>query len=130
MKNECLKLEKLPSLRPPSNIFISTIPAIGGFSWFQIWATLVIILPEIPAAMISVAPVFTGASYVPFTCQTEEDLSQALEEGPSSMRGHQIYSGMDPLLCSLNCTRRVAQGSPFSSVVQEVGLCHDLVLQS
>lgn len=33
----------------------------GGFSWFQLWAAVITICPEIPAAMVSLSPVLTGS---------------------------------------------------------------------
>ncbi|OXA36584.1 Organic cation transporter protein [Folsomia candida] len=43
---------------------------LGGFSWFQMWAMVVIISPEIVAAMIALSPVLTGSSDVLFVCET------------------------------------------------------------
>lgn len=45
---------------------ITTVEAmlekLGGFSYFQFWAAMVTITPEISAAMISLSPVLIGSS--------------------------------------------------------------------
>jgi len=46
----------------------------GGFSWFQIWASVILILPEIPSAMIAMSPVLTGSThlnYAHYSCGDE-----------------------------------------------------------
>jgi len=39
-----------------------TLFFVGGFSYFQLWAGLVLLAPEIPAAMIAMLPVFIGGT--------------------------------------------------------------------
>ena len=85
------------------------VNCIGGYSWFQLFATIVIILPEIPASMIAISPILTGTSQVAYECETEDG----------------IYSLTQSNVCSYkNCTGPVSApahpASAFTSIVQEV----------
>jgi len=95
---------------------------LGGYSWFQIWATLVVILPEIAAAMIAVAPVFTGTSNVAFTCVTPIQVVPLAQDPRAVLTKGTMYSGMDEFICSSNCSNRQPLGFSYASVVQEVSI--------
>ncbi len=46
---------------------------VGGFSYFQIWAMIVIISPEIMASMISMSPILTSSRDVIFLCDNDDN---------------------------------------------------------
>jgi hypothetical protein len=83
----------------------------GGYSWFQFWATIILVLPEIPSAMLAISPVLTGSSNVLFHCETEA------AEG--SLR---LNLTQDNVCSFRNCTGNIsgAEASKFTSIVQEV----------
>lgn len=43
----------------------------GGYSWFQFLATIIIIAPEIPAAMLAISPILIGRSEKSASCLPE-----------------------------------------------------------
>jgi hypothetical protein len=91
---------------------------LGGYSWFQFWITVIMLLPEIPASMISIAPVFTGTSNVRFLCK-----GPGASEDDEFVDGDRIFLGTDSAgLCSSNCSRIVPVNDEpyYGSVVQEV----------
>ncbi|CAL8107343.1 unnamed protein product [Orchesella dallaii] len=53
---------------------------LGGFSWFQLWAAVVTISPEISAAMISLSPILTGSHQF---CENATSSSIACDKTPS-----------------------------------------------
>lgn len=90
----------------------------GGYSWFQLWATLVLLLPEIPGAMLSFLPVFTTTNNVEFICEQENGEMKS------------VILGLDMNYFCSNCTslyapptttdKRNLYYANYGSVVQEV----------
>lgn len=75
----------------------------GGYSTYQKWLTVFLILPQLPTSMIVLSPIFTGASNVPILCP----------------ENYQDNGSTDACTRALNCTLD-SENFQFVSVVQEV----------
>ncbi|CAG7733131.1 unnamed protein product [Allacma fusca] len=87
---------------------------LGGFSRFQLYITIVVLMSEIPVAASVFALIFTGTSNVDFNCIANDTHFKV-----------ESISAHDPRICNRNCTIVLDPVQSVVSIVQEWQLICD-----